>query len=47
MESGWEVPSQLGPEERELLARPRDGKDDIKFRSKGEDSIFERQQICV
>lgn len=41
------MPSQLGPEEQELLARPREGKDDTKFRGKREDSIFERRQACV
>lgn len=29
---GQEVPSQLGPEEQELIAEPREGKEDRKFR---------------
>lgn len=46
-ESGKEVPSQLGPEEQELLARPRQGKDNSKLRGKRKDSTFEKRQVYV
>lgn len=41
--SGKEVPSQLGPEEQELLTRPRKDKDN-KLRGKREASTFEKKK---
>lgn len=36
------MPSQLGPEEQELLTRPRKDKDNNKLRGKREASTFEK-----
>lgn len=44
-ELGEEVPSQLGPEEQELLPWRREGKAKSKFRDESEDSTFGKQQV--
>lgn len=42
---GQEMPSQLGPEEQELVAEPREGKEDRKFRR--ERTAFLKDGRCV